>query len=76
MYWKYWWSKNSKITLAGHENECVCSYIICVVLIVITLAISFGIGAYFVYSCWYLKGDITCGKFGTHTQWNCTQTTI
>ena len=29
----------------AHENEYVCSYIICLVLVVITLAISIGIGA-------------------------------
>ena len=34
------------------ENECVCSYTICVLLIVITLAINIGIGSYFVYSRW------------------------
>ena len=37
------------------ENECVCSYTICVILAVIALAISIGIGAYFAYSRWYLK---------------------
>ena len=37
---------------AGHENVCVCSYTICVILAVIALAISIGIGAYFVYSRW------------------------
>ena len=37
------------------ENECVCSHIICVVLVVVALAMSYGIGAYFAYSCWYLK---------------------
>ena len=57
------------------ENECVCSYIICVVLVVIALAISVGTGAYFVYSRWYLK-NITHVKFGTGTQWKCAQTTI
>ena len=35
-----------------HENVCVCSYTICVILAVIALAISIGIGAYFVYSRW------------------------
>ena len=40
-------------------------------LAVITLTISIGIGAYFVYSHWYLKRDVTCAKFGA-----CTQTTI
>ena len=54
------------------ENEYVCSYIICLVLVVITLAISIGIGAQFAYSHWYLKKDVTQIKFGTRTQWNCT----
>ena len=58
------------------ENECVCSYTICVILAVIALAISIGIGAYFAYSRWYLKKDVTRIKFGTCTQWNCTQTTV
>ena len=49
-------------------NECVCSYTTCVVLAVIALAISIGIGAYFIYSRWYLKKDITQIKFGTRTQ--------
>ena len=49
------------------ENECVCSYIICLVLVVIVLPIIIGIGAYFVYSRWYLKKDITRVKFGTRT---------
>ena len=40
------------------ENECVCSYTICVALIVIALAIRTGIGAYFVHSRWYLKKRI------------------
>ena len=49
------------------KNECVCSYIICVALIVIALTISIGIGAFFVFSSWYLKKDISCVKFGTRT---------
>ena len=47
------------------QNECVCSYIICLVLTVIALTIRIGTGAYFVYSCWYLKKDVVCDKFGT-----------
>ena len=81
MYWKYWWSKIAEITStklhsAGHKNVCVCSYTICVILAVIALAISIGIGAYFTYSRWYLKKDVTRNKFGTGSQWNCAQTTI
>ena len=60
----------------ANENECVYSYTICVVLAVIALAVSIGIGAYFVYSRWYLK-NITRVKFDTRIQWNCIfQTTI
>ena len=61
---------------AVHENVRVCSYTICVILAVIALAISIAAGSYFAYSRWYLKKDITRIKFGTRTQWNCTQTTI
>ena len=60
----------------GHENVRVCSYTICVVLAVIALAISIAISAYFAYFRWHLKKDVTRIKFGTRTQWNCTQTTI
>ena len=48
-------AKIAEITLFEHENQCVCSYTICVVLAVIVLTISIGIGAYFFYSHWYLK---------------------
>ena len=48
-----------KLQLAMHENLCICSYTICVVLAVIALAMSIGIGVYFSYSCWYLKKDVT-----------------
>ena len=43
---------------AGHKNVCLCSYTICVMLAVILLAISVGIGAYFTYSRWYLLSRI------------------
>ena len=39
--------KTARITLAGHENECLCSYTICFVLAVIALTNSIGIGVYF-----------------------------
>ena len=68
--------KIAEITLARRENVCVCSYTICVMFAGITLAISIGIGAYFVYSRWLLKKDVTRIKFGTCIQWNCIQTTI
>ena len=60
--------KIARVALFEHRNECVCSYTIYVVLAVIVLTISIGIGAYFVYSRWYLKKDITHVKFGTRTQ--------
>ena len=37
------------MALFEHENECICSYTMCVVLAVTTLTISIGIGAYFAY---------------------------
>ena len=37
--------KIAEMALFEHGNECVCSYTICVVLAVIALAISIGIGA-------------------------------
>ena len=40
---------------ARHENVCVRSYTICVILAVTALAISIRIGAYFAYSRWYLQ---------------------
>ena len=36
-------------TLFEHENECVCFYIIFIVLAVIALTVSIGISAYFTY---------------------------
>ena len=54
-----------------HENECVCSYTLCVVLAVIVLTISIGIDAYLAYKYmnhWYFKKDVTRIKFGTLTQ--------
>ena len=61
-------TKNIDEVKIADENECVCSYTICVVLAVIALAISIGICAYFIYSRWYLKKDVTQIKFGTRTQ--------
>ena len=60
--------KIAEITLAGHENVCICSCTIYVVLIPMIFAISIGIGVYFTYSRWYLKKDITRTKSGTRTQ--------
>ena len=42
------------MALFVHENECVCSYTICVVFAVILLTISTEIGTYFVYFRWLL----------------------
>ena len=53
---------------AGNENVCVSSYTICVILAVIDLAISIGIGAYFAYFRWYLKIGVTHVKFGICAQ--------
>ena len=50
------------------ENEHLCFHIIFVVLAVIALAISIGIGVYFAYSRYYLKKDITRVKCDTRTQ--------
>ena len=41
--------KIAEMTLFEHGNECVCSYTIFVILAVIVLAISLGIGTCFVY---------------------------
>ena len=60
--------KIAGMALFEHGNECVCSYTICVVLAVIVLTISIEIGAYFVYSRWYLEKDVTSFKFDTRTQ--------
>ena len=59
---------STELHSAGHENVRVCSYTICVILAVIALAISIGIGAYFAYSRWYLKKYVTRIKFDTRTQ--------
>ena len=53
------------------ENECVYSYTICVILAVIALKISIGVGANFAYQYmnnWYLKKDVIRVKFGTLTE--------
>ena len=41
-------AKIAETTSFEHENECVCSYTICVVLAVIVLTISIGIGSSFI----------------------------
>ena len=42
-------TKLSKIALFEHKNECVCYYTVFIVLAVIALTVSIGIGAYFIY---------------------------
>ena len=51
-------------------------YTICVVLTVIALAISIGIGVLFCLFSLLLRKDVTHVKFATRTQWNCAQRTI
>ena len=54
--------KIAEMALFEHGNECVSSYTICVILAVIALTISIGIGACFTYKYmnhWYLKKHIT-----------------
>ena len=48
-------AKTAEMALFEHGNECVCSYTVFVVLAVIALTISIGLGAYFAYSRWYLE---------------------
>ena len=50
------------MALFEHGNECVCSYTICVVLIVIALVISIGIGAYFVYKYMNRNKEFVSGE--------------
>ena len=66
--------KIAEIALFKHGNESVYSYTICVILAVIALTISIGIGAYFAYKYInhsFFKKYVIRVKFGT-----CTQTTI
>ena len=42
-------AKLTEIALFEHWNECVCSYTVCIVLAVIALTVSIGLGAYFTY---------------------------
>ena len=46
----------NKIALFEHGNECVCSYILFIVLSVITLTVSIGVGAYSTYK--YISRNI------------------
>ena len=40
-------AKLSEVYLFEHITECVCSYTVCIVLAVIALTVSIGVGAYF-----------------------------
>ena len=42
-------AKLTETTLFEHKNECPCYYTVFVILAVIALAISIGMGAYFIY---------------------------
>ena len=42
-------AKLTGIALFEHVNECVCSYTVFIVLAVIVLTVSFGVGVYFTY---------------------------
>ena len=55
--------KIAGMALSEHGSECVCSYTICVVLAVIVLTISIGIGAYFAYK--YLNCNRETGAKGS-----------
>ena len=63
--------KIAGMALIEHGNECACFYTVCVVLAVIALTISTGIGVYFSYKYmnhWFLIKDVTRIKFDTRTQ--------
>ena len=63
--------KEAKITEITEITENKCKQSSCtlsIALFSLIFTINVGIGTYFAYSHWYLKKDITCIKFGTHTQ--------
>ena len=49
MHRRHYFIKIAGITLFEQGNGCVCFHTICVVLAIIVLTISIGIGAYFAY---------------------------
>ena len=55
-----------EVKIAWHENVCVCSNTICVILAVIALAISIKFGAYFAYFNWYSKKMLLVLLFQLH----------
>ena len=63
--------KIAEMALFEHGNEYVYPHTICVILAVIALTISIGIGAYFAckyMNHWYLKKDVFRFKFVTRIQ--------
>ena len=42
-------TKLTDIALSEHGNECICSYTVCIVLAVIALPVTIGVGACFTY---------------------------
>ena len=53
MYLKHWWSQNCWNSFIWARKNVLCSYTICVVLAVIALTTSIGMGAYF--ACKYMN---------------------
>ena len=61
--------KLAKTTLGADENKHKrSSCTLHIVLFSTIFTANIGIGNYFIYFHWYLKKDIICMKFGTHTQ--------
>ena len=60
MYWKHWWIKPVKITLAKHEskyeNDCKSFCTLYIVLFLIIFTINIGIGTFLVY-CKYMNHE-------------------
>ena len=58
----------TEIPSAKNENKHKCSSCtLNIVVFSIFFTINVGIGGYFLYFHWYLKNDVTCIRFGTHT---------
>ena len=56
-------------TSSENENKHKCSSCtLYIVLFSIFFTFNVGIGSYFLCLYWYLKKDVICVKFGTHTQ--------
>ena len=50
-------AKLTEIALFEHKNKCLCSYTIFIVLTVIVLTVSIGVGAYFVYHKYIIRNE-------------------